>query len=617
MNYKSLVFSCLVLLCLGLAVRKIRSMEEVIMPQEAVEQAASSAVPPLAQLAIQSAVDHIFSTAKTIQDIHALVLQLPYAVQVPLALALVQDDRYTGTAFNKLQLAYHVSKEDQYIQRDQLDALFNEVVKGINPCDFVYKKFEELLPGYDPSVVTLRDERLIKAILRKPDLRLADVHLKQPMLTIQPMPQGAYNEEISPDGSMFAFSMENNTLVVWNIQENKPVSVIKLPDSFAFDAPKAWSPDSSILALADNRGNVYFWHLGAHAQPTVRLKVTGMHPQFHNDNEPDEDDPYIANFLKLSPEDRTLINELEPINWVDAERNVALVYTRQPEQKRGITWFIKRDLNIRPQHFKADDQHALYSMSFSPDGYFLATVSDLGRVRVWDVRNLLYGEQEVLEPMPPLFDHEFGGRTPVAVVLSQNAKRLAIAPIQNEIHVYDVQEGKLIARAMTDSFDTGYVGLGAHALALSADGKYVAFTGEGYYHLFDIDEQASVLYFDRGHISPTQVFSPGQSFKGDGGFVACGLEKEHPLVVYGMRSRGNLNVKFPFKNEFDAPSVFSGDGTYFVSRGLENYNIWQLPVNYLKGNLTWQQLRDVLARACLQVMPAMPAHGAHVEQGRN
>lgn len=611
MKYIPVKAGYLFLILIGVSVHSAWSMEEIEPEEEVIEQVEPiipSKVLPLTELAIQPAVDKILEAPRTAQGVYAIVRVFPVDSRIPLALALIKDTRYPGTALDKLHLAYAVSIDAGNQQIPQLDALYDEVIKNIDPCDFVHKPLALLLPGYKENKFTLRDNRLIKSILRKPGLRLASQYLKQPILTIKAI-ENQKNEAMSPDGSMLAWGMDDNTLVIWHIQENRPVAVFKLPNTFADDPPIAWSPDSQIVAAADSQGTVYMWHVSTLAQPVVRLQVQGMHPAYYTEFDERgfaDAHPFVKqyenNVEKLSEANKEFIANLDITNWVDEQQNIVLIYTNKSDAKRAITWYINRNTAVPTRiHFRADE-HPIYSMSFSPDGRFLTTLSNEDhRVRIWDVRHIERRNEEALAAMIPEFEFiNEDAANAVAAVLSSKATRVAVAPVQNNIVILDIENGRQM-QVPTDSWEVGYIGLGANAIALSADGKYLAYTHAGKYYLYDIDNKKQIIEFERGHATPAQVFSPGQSFEHDGGFVSCAVH--HPLVVYGMRSRGNLNVKFPFKQEFDTPSYFSGDGSYFVSRGIEKFNIWRLPTDYLKGNLTWQQLRDVLARMCLQIMP--------------
>ena len=381
MKFISVKTGYLLLILIGVSVLSAWSMEEV--PEEEEAQAVESAVvmpskvKPLTELAIQPAAEKILSNVVlTVQGIHAAVSRFPLNFRIPLALALIKDARFPGTAVNKLRLAYHVSEDAGNQQIPQVDALFDEVIKNIDPCYFVHKPVALLLPGYEQNKFTLRDERLIKAILRKPGLKLPSKYLKQPMLSIRGMTNQT-NGAISPDGSMFAWGMEDNTLCVWHIQDNKPVAVFKLPNSFEFDPPVAWSPNSQMLAVADGRGEIYIWNIRAQAQPQVRLQVQGMQPAFYQEfvqaralDESVYVEQYARNREKLSALERSFIDNLHLTNWVDEQQNIVMLCTVSQETKRATTWYIQRNTGVPARtHFTADE-HAIYSMSFSPDGRF-------------------------------------------------------------------------------------------------------------------------------------------------------------------------------------------------------------------------------------------------------
>jgi WD40 repeat protein len=266
-------------------------------------------------------------------------------------------------------------------------------------------------------------------------------------------------------------------------------------------------------------------------------------------------------------------------------------------------WFVSRRTNITSgKQFKADE-HPIYSLSLSADGNFLTTLSDERRVRVWNLDQVFHN----LLPLPtlPLFEYTFlEGTSPVAAVLSEDGKRLAVAPVGTKIVVFNVTTHQPLVELDTDDFDAGYIGLGANAIALSADGRYLAYTLGARYYLYDIDQKKHVITFNRAQLRLSQVFSPGQSFVGYGGFVS-----DYPLVVYGIRSGGRMNVKFPRAYEEDEPVSFSDDGNYFVTRGPDSYIVWQLPTDYLQGTLSWPQLQDELKARCLQIVPVKQMQG--------
>lgn len=592
----ALVKICFLALFVGLAVLQVRTMEEV-QPHHELEVVTQNEdlVPSLKELALQPAVNAMYLSIETIPDLYAAFAHIPHQVKPSLALGIIKDARFPGTALDKLQFAYQAALEGT---QDELDPLFTEAVQHIDPCLFVHKDVAALLPDYQKDSFTERDKSLIHALLAKDSIHLPEKRLKDPMLSIHFRSDASVDALISPDGSKLAWGTQDRTLCIWDIQLNKPVALFRLPDMFEFDPPLAWSPDSNLLAVGARDGSVHFWNIDAFEQPVVRLQVQGISAVINAETQARND----AKEAQLSQDSILFLNSLQFDTIKDLkEHNILSLNVQNPTKKVGSLWFVKRrtDISSRKQ-FKADD-HSIYSVSFSPDGNFLTTLSDERRVRVWALEQVF--NEALPVPVAPLFEHTFAQDTsPVAALLSENGKRLAVAPSGTKIVVFDIHNPEPLIELDTDDFEQGYMGLGANAIALSADGKYLSYTLGGRYYLYDIDKKKQVLEFNRGHVSPTQVFSPGQSFTGYGGFVSC-MAEEHPLVVYGIRSGGHMNVKFPRAHELDEPVSFSGDGSYFVTRSRHAYTVWQLPVDYLRGTLTWQQLRDELRARCLQMIP--------------
>lgn len=602
----ALVKISIVALFVGLAVRQIRTMEEVRPHHEIeLEEPGEVLVPSLQQLALQPAIDAIYGSVLTMNDLYAVFAKLPPNVQLALALGTIKDARFPGTVLDKLQFAYKAASEGT---QEVLDPLFAEAVQQIDLCLFVHHDIGALLPDYQKGSFTNRDQSLIHVLLAKHAVHLPEKRLTEPVMTIKFNAEAAVDALISPDGTKLAWGTADRTLCVWDLQRNKPLALFRLPESIVDDPPLAWSPDSNTLAIGAQDGSIHFWNIEAQEPPVVRLKISGISDSSNDEMEARN----IERLAQLSEENLLFFNSLAHTFIENLQQhNILSIHVQTITDKAGTLWFVKRRTDIPPRkQFKADD-HSIYSLSFSPDGNFLTTLSDERRVRVWSLDQVF--NNVVPLRILPLFDYTFAEHTsPVAVALSEYGKRLAIAPIGTEVVVFDVTTQQPLVELDTDDFDAGYIGLGANAIALSSNGRYLSYTFAGRYYLYDIDQKKQVLEFNRGHVNPTQVFTPSQSFAGYGGFVSC-MADEHPLVVYGIRSRGRMSVKFPRSHELDEPLSFSGDGSYFVTRGRDLYTVWQLPTDYLRGTLTWLQLQDELKARCLQIVPVKNARSETFE----
>jgi len=100
---------------------------------------------------------------------------------------------------------------------------------------------------------------------------------------------------------------------------------------------------------------------------------------------------------------------------------------------RGKTTIIMGDLTTKKEHAKMEYDHPIWASSLSPDGRYLATGHENGRV---EVRNIATGKKHTIM-------HEYDV---IAVLFSHDGEYLVVGDCEGTVAIYNWRNKKLIAR---------------------------------------------------------------------------------------------------------------------------------------------------------------------------
>ncbi len=260
----------------------------------------------------------------------------------------------------------------------------------------------------------------------------------------------------SGDGTYFASSSLDQTILLWNVANGKAVHTFSM-DKVSFNGI-AFSPDGSMLASADA-----IWGVGSgqllHALEQGRL---------------------VPSPVAFSPEGLMLATALEgqPIKLWDTASGQA----------------------VRTFDRLFDD--VTFSIAFSPDGRLLAAGVHGGIVRLWDVAS---GQ------IASTFEHENKEFDIHEVAFSHNGRILASGSNDNTARLWDVESGQLVS--------TLQHGDGLYGLAFSPDGSLLATANcDRTVKLWDVASGILLQTLHHADEVMTVAFSPDGRLLASGGY---------------------------------------------------------------------------------------------------
>ena len=209
---------------------------------------------------------------------------------------------------------------------------------------------------------------------------------------------------------------------------------------------------------------------------------------------------------------------------------------------------LQNDIWIHPKS-RTDRDGYISTYAFSPDGRYIASGSEKGVVRVWEIST---GEEIVALPQADCSSLSLG--------FSANSEHLVSGCNYNYIgwritgisRVWDVFTGQEIARMEHPSY--------VSAVAISSDGRFaVSGTPDGVAHVWNVaaEKEIATLIHPGVHIIYALAFSH------DGQYVASGTREDHGIHVWKVSTQEETAR---LVQDDDVRSVaFSPDGRYVVA----------------------------------------------------
>ncbi len=341
-----------------------------------------------------------------------------------------------------------------------------------------------------------------------------------------------YALTFSPDGKYLATSFTDKSVMLWSmIDQNITCPSINGLSEYQEFTVIAFSPDSKVLAVGNDNGQLTFWNpatcqqngeaidtgqLTKNSDPTSMKEVTSLAYSPDGKQLAIGETDYL---LVLDATTRQLLHEpavihsnyrVQSIAYSPDSRTIALgmadnsvvLIDSTTGQPIGLPLFGQRG--------------AIRSVAFSSDGHSLVSGWWDASVLVWDLQN------------QPLSRTLTGNSAPVlSVIFSPDGKLLASAGGDQTIHLWDTTTWQTFGQPLTATNG------GVEAIAFSSDGQILASGGKDQLiHLWDVGSGKPLgdpLFGQKDEIQ-CLAYSP------DGKWLAAGGKNNH-LTIWEVATR--------------------------------------------------------------------------------
>ncbi len=344
----------------------------------------------------------------------------------------------------------------------------------------------------------------------------------------------------SPDRTRLATGRLDGTVLLWDVQAGKLVTLISGPHSGQI-ADIAFSPDGSLFASSDFKGTTFIWEA---MKGTPRANLTGYQGYMRA--------------LAFSPDGKLLAtggsDKLihvwdmatgKELSTLKGHTGVILSVAFSPDGQTVASNAL--DSTLRFWDVRSGKQRELQgeffsatSLAFSPDGKKLAASSAYGMLSIWDTATA--------ERTAGVIEH---GSPITSIAFSPDDSLIAAGDEYGFVRAWDVRAHKLAALLLKRSSVTG--------MAFSPDGTLIAASGtDGSITVWDITSGKALASLT-GHQSYVRcvTFSP------DGKLIASG-STDKTVRLWSTATWKQVAILEGHAGEIESVA-FSPDGAWLVS----------------------------------------------------
>ena len=359
----------------------------------------------------------------------------------------------------------------------------------------------------------------------------------------------------SPDGNRLATASVDGTAKIWDAETGITLFTLTGHHNTNVTSIK-FSPDGALIATASTDNTAKVWEAATGAE----LFTLAGHTNFVTDIAFSPDGKWLitagldgtAKVWDLTP-----FHELMQVSSPGDEWSAVAISPDGTRLALGGSQVLVWDLKSgKLQQTLTGHSNFVDSVKFSPDGRKLATASQDGTARVWDVAK-----------SRELFEFPLGVAGNVTLAFSPDGKSLAATGHNNGATVWDLTSGKEVVSLTGHSTPLAQ-------LTFNPKGTQLATAGEDGVRIWDLDSGKEVLTLEGAGSIYGVAFSPNGQYLATGGPNGSAriwdASTGKPLLSLFGHSRPIFTVAFT--PDGSRLATASGDGTvkiWDVSTGLE------------------------------------------------
>ena len=453
-----------------------------------------------------------------------------------------------GTTLKKLDISADTTKNI----KEQVIIALQQAVSEV--------KERNSLEGYSSSVFSVAfspDGKTLASASGDNTIKLWNLQNQKELATLTGHSNWVNSVAFSPDGKTLASASADKTIKLWNLQTQKTIATLT-GHSYAVNSV-AFSPDSLTLASASNDNTIKLWNL--QTQKTIATLTGHSNPVRSVAFSPD------GKTLASASADKTIklwnLQTRSPLtlnrfsNWVNS-------VSFSPDGKTLASASADNTIklwNLQTQNTIATltgHSGAVQSVVFSPDGKTLASASFDNTIKLWNLqtRSTLTGHSSNVN----------------SVTFSPDGKTLASASYDNTIKLWNPQTQKLIATLTGRNW--------VNSVAFSPDGKTLASASyDNTIKLWNPQTQKLIATLT-GHSNGVDsvAFSPDS-------LTLASASYDHTIKLWNLQTQ-KLIATIPERNGVRSVA-FSPDGLTLASANLDNtIKLWNPQTQKLIATLS-------------------------------